>query len=115
MSETAKKTVEEPGVIGRRRFLNSAAALGVAGGRVGVVACKDEGASGAGAASGASGTGAGKGAAHKVGGAGSVEVKPGELDTHYGLWSSGHTGDARILGMAPAANCCVFPASCRTR
>ena len=100
MSETTKKTVEEPGVIGRRRFLNSAAALGVAGvASVGVVACKDEGASGAGAASGASGAGAGKGAAHKVGGAGSVEVKPGELDTHYGLWSSGHTGDARILGI----------------
>jgi nitrous-oxide reductase len=26
-------------------------------------------------------------------------LKPGELDTYYGLWSGGHTGDFRVLGM----------------
>ena len=26
-------------------------------------------------------------------------LKPGELDTYYGLWSGGHTGDVRVLGM----------------
>ena len=90
------KIPQEAGVIGRRRFLNSAAALGVV--TVGAVACNNDGKPGAGAASGASGAGAAAGG-HKVGGAGSVEVVPGQLDTHYGLWSSGHTGDARVLGI----------------
>ncbi len=26
-------------------------------------------------------------------------LKPGELDTYYGLWSGGHTGDVRVLGL----------------
>ncbi len=26
-------------------------------------------------------------------------LKPGELDTYYGLWSGGHTGDFRVLGL----------------
>ena len=30
---------------------------------------------------------------------GSIHLKPGELDTYYGLWSGGHTGDMRVLGM----------------
>ena len=28
-----------------------------------------------------------------------VHLKPGELDTYYGLWSGGHTGDLRVLGL----------------
>ena len=32
--------------------------------------------------------------------AGSTEhIKPGGLDEYYGLWSGGHTGDVRVLGM----------------
>ncbi|MBP6751476.1 MAG: nitrous-oxide reductase, partial [Alicycliphilus sp.] len=33
------------------------------------------------------------------GAAASTHLKPGELDTYYGLWSGGHTGDMRVLGM----------------
>jgi nitrous-oxide reductase len=29
----------------------------------------------------------------------STHLKPGELDTYYGLWSGGHTGDVRVLGL----------------
>jgi nitrous-oxide reductase len=28
-----------------------------------------------------------------------VHINPGELDTYYGLWSGGHTGDMRVLGL----------------
>ncbi|MBC7957830.1 MAG: nitrous-oxide reductase, partial [Cytophagales bacterium] len=28
-----------------------------------------------------------------------AHLKPGELDTYYGLWSGGHTGDMRVLGL----------------
>lgn len=85
---------EHPAGIGRRRFLNTAAVLGISS--VGLAACRKEESAGAPAAPESSAQPA---RASHVGGAGSVEVKPGELDTHYGLWSSGHTGDARIIGI----------------
>jgi nitrous-oxide reductase len=28
-----------------------------------------------------------------------LHLKPGELDTYYGIWSGGHTGDMRVLGL----------------
>lgn len=61
----------------------------------------------AGAAAGAIGAGLALGvtgcsqtpAAPAASAAGSETVKPGALDTYYGLWSGGHTGDVRVLGM----------------
>ena len=85
------KMMEQPKKLGRRGFLNTAAAAGLAG--VGMAACSEKPNSGAAAAP-ASAAAAGD----HAGGAG-VHLKPGELDTYYGLWSGGHTGDLRVLGM----------------
>jgi nitrous-oxide reductase len=75
----------------RRRFLGAAAVASLAG----VAACTEKAAPAAGAAAPAAAPAAG-GAAHA---AASVHPKPGELDTYYGLWSGGHTGDVRVLGL----------------
>ncbi|NRF71959.1 nitrous-oxide reductase [Aquincola sp. S2] len=75
----------------RRRFLNTAAAAGLAG--AGLVACSDKP---------ATATAAAKASAPALANPGehaSVHLKPGELDTYYGLWSGGHTGDMRVLGL----------------
>ncbi|RKJ96203.1 TAT-dependent nitrous-oxide reductase [Alicycliphilus denitrificans] len=79
--------------MGRRRFINTAALAGLT---VGVAACNDKPA----ASPAASGTPASAPApaAHAGGGA-NVHLKPGELDTYYGLWSGGHNGDMRVLGL----------------
>ena len=75
--------------LGRRRFLNTAAVVGLAG----VAACTDK--TGAPAATAASAASQANG--HSA--ANAVHLKPGELDTYYGLWSGGHTGDMRVLGL----------------
>lgn len=77
--------------MGRRRFINTAALAGLA---VGVTACnsKPDSAPAPAAAP------AAPAATHASGGA-SAHLKPGELDTYYGLWSGGHTGDMRVLGL----------------
>jgi len=79
--------------MGRRRFINTAALAGLT---VGVAACNDKPA----ASPAASGTPASAPApaAHAGSGA-NVHLKPGELDTYYGLWSGGHNGDVRVLGL----------------
>ncbi|MDP2448932.1 TAT-dependent nitrous-oxide reductase [Polaromonas sp.] len=79
---------EQLSVIGRRKFINTAALAGLT---VGVAACTDKPAGPAAAASPASAAGHGS--------SNGVHLKPGELDTYYGLWSGGHTGDMRVLGM----------------
>jgi nitrous-oxide reductase len=73
----------------RRRFLSTSAAA-VAG--VGLVACADRPATGVASTPASTQGGPGE---H----AGGAHLKPGELDTYYGLWSGGHTGDVRVLGL----------------
>lgn len=79
-------------VFGRRKFMNTAALAGLAG----VVACTDKGAATAPAA-GPAAAPAHNGTSNAAGV--SVHLKPGELDSYYGLWSGGHTGDMRVLGL----------------
>jgi nitrous-oxide reductase len=88
MRQNADTPSEQPSMIGRRKFINTAALAGLT---AGVAACTDKPAGPAPAASPAS-------AAENSGGSG-LHPKPGELDTYYGLWSGGHTGDMRVLGL----------------
>ncbi|QRQ86472.1 TAT-dependent nitrous-oxide reductase [Cupriavidus oxalaticus] len=82
---------DAPAAPGRRRFINTAALAGLAG----VAACTDKGGAPA-ATTPASAAQAAQGSAHA---GASVHLKPGELDTYYGLWSGGHAGDVRVLGL----------------
>jgi nitrous-oxide reductase len=82
---------DTPTAPGRRRFIGTAALAGLAG----VAACKDKGGNGNGAAA-AAASGSAAAAPHE---AASIHLKPGELDTYYGLWSGGHAGDMRVLGL----------------
>lgn len=82
---------DAPQDAGRRKFLTqttAVAGLAGAGLTLGLAGCKDESAPAAGAP-------AAKTETHA---APAGHIKPGELDTYYGLWSGGHTGDMRILG-----------------
>ncbi|WP_371861552.1 TAT-dependent nitrous-oxide reductase [Pseudoduganella armeniaca] len=72
---------------GRRGFLGKGAALGLAGVALGLTACKEQGAS----------THAADAKPHQAGGG--TEVAPGQLDEYYAFMSSGHSGEARILGL----------------
>ena len=76
--------------LGRRKFINTAALASLAG----VAACTEKPST---AAAPAASAPAAAPAAHAAGA--SVHLKPGELDTYYGLWSGGHTGDMRVLGL----------------
>lgn len=82
-----KASTTEPTVaVGRRSFINTAALAGIAG----VVGCTEKpGAVPAAVAQPAAAPHAGD----------SVHMKPGELDTYYGFWSGGHSGDMRVLGL----------------
>ncbi|WP_341643395.1 TAT-dependent nitrous-oxide reductase [Thauera sp. SDU_THAU2] len=80
----------------RRKFLNTAAFAGLAGAglSVGLSACNNESAPAAAPAATPAAPAAAPAAAHS-----SVHLQPGELDTYYGFWSGGHTGDFRVLGL----------------
>ncbi|PIF25287.1 nitrous oxide reductase apoprotein [Acidovorax sp. 56] len=77
--------------LGRRSFINTAALVGLT---AGVAACTEKPS----AATPAAPASAAPAASHAAGGA-NPHLKPGELDTYYGLWSGGHTGDMRVLGL----------------
>ncbi len=92
MSDKKQDSPIETAGMGRRRFINSAALAGLT---VGVAACNDKPA--AATASAPVAPAASSPAGHSS--ANSTHLKPGELDTYYGLWSGGHTGDMRVLGL----------------
>ena len=81
-----------PAGLGRRSFINTAALVGLT---AGVAACTEKTGS---AATPAAPAPAAPASAHASAGA-AIHLKPGELDTYYGLWSGGHTGDMRVLGL----------------
>jgi len=93
MSDKTEDLSTETAGMGRRRFINTAA---IAGLTVGVAACNDKPAAAPAAAPAAPAAPAPAAAAH---GGANVHLKPGELDSYYGLWSGGHTGDMRVLGL----------------
>jgi nitrous-oxide reductase len=78
-----------PAGLGRRSFINTAALVGLT---AGVAACTEKSGPAAAPAP------AAPASAHADAGA-ATHLKPGELDTYYGLWSGGHTGDMRVLGL----------------
>lgn len=81
-----------PAGLGRRSFINTAALVGLT---AGVAACTEKPSS---AAAPAAPAPAASASPHTAAGA-NPHLKPGELDTYYGLWSGGHTGDMRVLGL----------------
>ncbi len=80
--------------ISRRTFLGNAALLGLTGTGLAasLVGCKEGNGPQAPASAPASAP------SHASEGL-SYEIKPGQLDEYYGLWSGGHSGEMRVLGV----------------
>ncbi|RYY80991.1 MAG: TAT-dependent nitrous-oxide reductase, partial [Comamonadaceae bacterium] len=85
MSEGENKPLQARPEMRRRGFLNTAAAAGLAG--ISLAACSDKPSTAPAAK--ASGAGGAKASAEATEPGGSIHLKPGELDTYYGLWSGG--------------------------
>lgn len=90
MSHERHKLLDPEPDLGRRNFLSTTALAGLAGAglSVGLSSCRQEPSSAEVPPAAASHSRTAQ-----------VHLKPGELDTYYGLWSGGHTGDLRVLGL----------------
>lgn len=86
---------DNPPDLGRRKFLNTAALVGLSGAglSVGLSACKKKDEAGT---AGSAGAPAAKDEAPSHG---KYEVLPGQLDEYYSFSSGGHSGDVRIYGL----------------
>jgi len=95
MNQDDIKNPDELPDLGRRKFLNTAALVGLSGAglSVGLSACKkkDE--------TGTAGTAAAPAAHGEVAEFGKYEVPPGQLDEYYSFSSGGHSGEVRIYGI----------------
>jgi nitrous-oxide reductase len=85
----------------RRKFLNTAAIVGLSGAglSIGLSGCKQEQAAAPSTAMTAAPAASPAPAAASQAKTADYHVNPGELDTYYGFWSGGHTGDFRVLGI----------------
>ncbi|MDR2853628.1 MAG: nitrous-oxide reductase [Burkholderiaceae bacterium] len=90
MRKEKKECGVSPEGLGRRQFVNAAALAGLAG-LAGCTEDKKNAAAAPAAPPSAPQAGASKES--------QLSPKPGQLDEYYGLWSGGHLGDVRVLGM----------------
>jgi nitrous-oxide reductase len=87
---------DTPPDLSRRKFLNTAALVGLSGAglSVGLSACKKKDDAGTAGTAGTHATASGDAAMH-----GKYEVPPGQLDEYYSFSSGGHSGEVRIYGL----------------